>query len=298
MIVVEGVDGAGKSTLVRQLAKALLWPAIEPNHQPGHSSVPQVLPYLLAGPVVIDRGHLTPQVYGYVLRGKPDLSEFDYWALTGVLKAKGCLTVLCDVPTGVAWHNITSRPQLFKITRTQLVKLQLAFKNEPHDLRFDYRISNVADVVRCKTATTYAPGMLGSPSPVVWLVGDEKKSVGPLEEVPFYGEVDPSQLLSVTLLQRSMKRSHLTWDLTALSNSRLWGRDVDLGLVWRKLGEPQRVVALGKVASGRLAKHGIAHSEVPHPQWWRRFRYHQPEEYARLLSAASRKPVAARREDM
>jgi hypothetical protein len=136
-------------------------------------------------------------------------------------------------------------------------------------------------------------GVVGSPRPEVWLVGDEKARLGPLEEVPFYAEGISHQLLSGTLLFGAMEAAGLTWDVAALSNSRLWQRDVDLAKTYEELDSPEVVVALGKAASGRLATHGVAHRVVPHPQFWRRFRHREPEAYAQVLREAAERPVGA-----
>lgn len=292
MIVVEGIDGSGKTTLANALGEKLGWPVLHWAN-PGRTDATKLLPFLLNGPTILDRGHLTPQVYGEVLRGKPDLPPYDFWALSGVLKAKGCVTILCDVDLETAWANVRSRPALFEITRAQLARLQGAFR--ALDLpRFDYREG--VEVIPFAAPVEAPAGVVGSPRPSVWLVGDEKARYGPLEEVPFYAEGVAEQLLSGTLLHRAMTTAGLTWEGSALSNSRLWGRDVDLAEVYERLGRPERTVALGNVAAARLAKFGIVHEKALHPQWWRRFRYRDQDGYAEVLAKAVGRPVAAQRE--
>jgi hypothetical protein len=65
----------------------------------------------------------------------------------------------------------------------------------------------------------------------------------------------------------------------------------DVTEVWEAVGRP-RVVALGVAAAGTLRTRGISFTRVPHPQYWRRFRHHEPEVYLRRI-LAQREPIDA-----
>ena len=65
------------------------------------------------------------------------------------------------------------------------------------------------------------------------------------------------------------------------------GTTHDLRNAHAALGRPA-VVALGQLARRQLASQDVAHAAAPHPQWWRRFRHQDVDQYREsLLTAAA-----------
>lgn len=293
--IVEGPDGSGKTTLIRALRDSLHLPVVHVV-QPKSPDIKQMLSFLDCGPIIFDRFSWSPVVYGTVLRDGPELSEYDLWALDGYLMSRGYISVLCVTDLERMLENNRSAPQLWNEVRRSktLIKLRdeylaLHFKSELPRLLFDYQVDNLDSVVKSyeTLAGPAAPEhVLGHPRPEVWFVGDERADHGNNGiKIPFYGVGISDKLLSGTLLYQALQKAKLTWGRgVALSNS----VNVDLREVYSALGEPKKVVALGAVANGRLHQAGIDNRVVKHPQWWRRFKYNDPDGYTEILKKATR----------
>ena len=140
----------------------------------------------------------------------------------------------------------------------------------------DLRVKNVWDAV--------GPGWVGHHYPAALLVGDElgplQKNTTPPHDVPFA----PYRNTSGHYLLRAIDR----WNRFAIVNSLSdrTGKQRDLTRVCEAFGNPN-VIALGKRASQVLARQGISHVDVPHPQYWRRFHHHKLDEYKYMIEEAA-----------
>ena len=294
-VVVEGPDGSGKTSLVRELRNRLHYPVIHVV-QPKRPNVTQMLQLLDCGPAIFDRFQWSPIAYGDALRDGPELSSYDLWALDGYLMSRGYVLLFCVTDVLTMLENNRKAPQLWEAVKNYapLSKLVARYSRlyETSELRrfvFDYQKTETEEVISYVNAFAReaAPEhVLGHPRPKIWFVGDERADKGSKGvHVPFYDEGISDKLLSGTLLHRALTDAGLTWGRgVALSNS----ANVDLRAVYSALGEPERVVALGAAANGRLHKAGIDGRVVAHPQWWRRFKYSDPDGYTELLKEATR----------
>jgi thymidylate kinase len=107
LIIIEGVDGAGKSTLSNDISDALPL-----NHfvEQLHRGVPEdhpldeyELPFLDYVPgtnhhIICDRWHLGTDVYGPVMRNDQGLPLLTRWHMNAYFKAKGALLVYAEMP--------------------------------------------------------------------------------------------------------------------------------------------------------------------------------------------------------
>jgi len=99
VVVIEGCDKTGKSTLAGLLAKDLGWPVVKMNQPrtPGpHVAAQECLDVLGAqkGPFIADRFHLGESVYGPIYRGTLPMDHVDMRLIETRLQARGCLLVL------------------------------------------------------------------------------------------------------------------------------------------------------------------------------------------------------------
>lgn len=142
------------------------------------------------------------------------------------------------------------------------------------------------------------PGYVGSWLPRALLVGDRRNPAArwpwtPLPFVPYRRRGSADHLLDALALLGETGRVDDVAGSVGLVNA---GDDDPRASPWRdrpdafhelhdELGAP-RVVALGNEASRALARLGVAHDRVRHPQWARRFRAHDLAGYAGELGGA------------
>ncbi|KKL88115.1 hypothetical protein LCGC14_1927970 [marine sediment metagenome] len=289
-IVVEGCDGSGKTTLIRVLRDHFHWPVVHVV-QPHNPDILQMMRLIECSPVIFDRFHWSPVVYGEALREGPELTPYDLWALDGMLMNRGFINVYCETDINTMLRNNVKEEQLWEAVRTKS-----SIKRIIHEYRmleqtsqltcylYDYRAETtdtLLDLIKTMVGFEGPRGVQGHPQPTTWFVGDERADKGAKGiSIPFYDVGISDQLVTGTLLHRALIENDLTWNKrVALSNS----AGEDLQTVYSQLGEPATVVALGRVAAGRLADARIPAAYVPHPQWWRRFNHHDPNGYVKKI---------------
>lgn len=298
-VIVEGVDGAGKTTLIRYLRDHTFWPVCHVV-QPYEPNVPQMLELAACAPVIFDRFHLSPVVYGEVLREGPELDRYDLWGIEGFLKGRGYELIWCDTSVNTMVNNNRKEEQLWELTREGEVvaKLSSAYaktfsRSELSKHFYNYEAQHPGSTLGL--ATTELPlGIQGTGYPTIWIVGDEKQQTreGVMEYLPFYTPHVGDQLLSGTLLQRSMDKLGWDWRWVAMSNSAINGAVVPLR-EWYNLLEPSIVISLGGEAAERLDRAEIPNHRVAHPQYRRRFSHRTCEmSYPEELQDAARTRLA------
>lgn len=119
LIIVEGVDGAGKTTLVNRLAAAI--PFQDPdifhtlNPPPGRHPI---LHYTHALDTyrpgsgahrILDRFHWSEAVYSPLRRGLQSMPDHVFRALEDVLLSLGAIVIFCDAPVHIIRRRIESR---------------------------------------------------------------------------------------------------------------------------------------------------------------------------------------------
>lgn len=98
VIVIEGCDKCGKTSLATQLSAMLNWPVVK-SSQPGPMGA--VHEYIAAlhtntGPFIADRFHLGESVYGPLYRGGFGVNQYDFREIERLLSARGALLVLME----------------------------------------------------------------------------------------------------------------------------------------------------------------------------------------------------------
>lgn len=123
LIIVEGPDGAGKSTLVKKLEKQFNAMSIHNCEYPSadgdqleaifsyqftiaeHLAMRAIVP---SSVVILDRSFLSELIYGPVYRGKPRLSDEAKGRLNKRLSITSAMTIICHPTFSVCRDNFLS----------------------------------------------------------------------------------------------------------------------------------------------------------------------------------------------
>lgn len=301
LIIVEGPDGAGKSTFVEALDRAL-WKGrrgcVLVNHKaaprrPALEEYARDLSFYRPGgdvDLVLDRSWWSEEVYGPRWRGQP-LPPFARRYLNGWAASRGALVVFLDAPDEVLVERVCgSRGDDLVSDPEEVVQLAADYRHlasqaaTDHVVRYTwpYSLSNVvrAVVERASRLDDLAAPLAAHPSyvgplrPDVLLLGDRLSDTadrrGFVTAFPPYPGSAAQQVLwpAVEALDRHTK----------------------VGVANAYEGDPQVLVAalhLPKVVClGREAFNAYGAPMAPHPQYVKRFFYGRRVEYASALHAA------------
>ena len=294
LIILEGPDCSGKSTLAKALADRLLYHTLM-HHGPYPRLTSQQLPRFYAEGMatslqrwhglVMDRSWLSEQVYGPIYRGADRLATFQRRHLERIALRLGAVVVLCLPP----WADVRDQwarrkgldPKAEMLdNEDQLRRIYDAYHALETDLpvvHYDYTIhgrdvSKVLGQVDRRSTGLHpwlAPSV-GSTDSKVILVGEKPSDhtdADTLMQWPFssFSRQGSSAWLTEMLHANGILETDLLW-LNAGTGfvtplERLYARPV---------------IALGNEASKELARHHISHETVAHPQHHKRFKGGEP----------------------
>lgn len=316
LIILEGPDGAGKSTLAQVIERELhddtlasveVWRKGPPTRHPLDEYEVPLLEYRpgLDRHLILDRWHWGERVYPDVLNRSTELDDAMWLHVELFLRSRGAYVVHVDASSAELKRRVTERGDDL-IKPVQLAEIRLRFWYVHDDsillhstLRSDYvsawddererRLRGQARAIirvarkheesarRLNSLVTY----VGPPEPDVLLLGDVRggssESHG-LQPAFVPRSTSSGQYLLTALAEHLPEWKHRLGIANAC--------DVDSVIDLRSaLGKPA-VVALGLSADLQLKRWDIPHTTVFHPQYWRRFKHHQVQEYADTLRTA------------
>lgn len=293
LIIFEGPDGAGKTTLAKQVAHVIGAKYVHFNALPRVTTglarmyVEAMLPALLGYQhVVFDRSWLSEAPYGNAFRDGADrLGDISRSMLERI--AMRCETTL-----------VLSRPKWETCRANYLIRKQrdprAEYLENEQQLRavydsysylntgsalptvmYDYEqglpLSAIVGAItsmstRAHDLAVSSAGFLRAP---FVLVGDEfaeRKNQDPWYQAPFVSFTDfgCSGWLTSQLIHAGVRESQLLWV------------NADQPLEWLKSAKegvsPKLIFALGDNASAALSQASVEHIKAPHPQYWKRFK--------------------------
>lgn len=300
ILIIEGPDGVGKSTLARLLADTY---NLQYHHEgplpPGVNALDYYGGVLqrarrhrhdTAQGTVLDRLFLGETVYGPLLRKGSRLDPAGVILMQRLVSAAGAMQILCLPPYEVCLRNWQSdRPELISRDSEDVFRASyIGFAEQvAGQYLFDYTRSNLDDLLSRVSMTRTTPrctlNYIGSPNAQILFVGErgsQKESA--TVDLPFWGTDNSSQFLNFTLagLFREADMAFVN------AFDQFGGRNI---LSHRNgHGQPwHHVVALGRAAEKACRRADLKHVMVPHPQYWRRFKFNQLGAYRRLILDAT-----------
>jgi hypothetical protein len=294
IVILEGPDGAGKTTLARYLCEKY---CLEYRHtdKPGTEDLFRAYQRSLHGAkhVLFDRLFHGELVYGPLMRGTSRLTATQAFYLE--LEAADALVIWCHAPPeqlkarGDPIYNTVSPEQLLNRYAYVRESSRLAYQI------YDSSIQLPPDVTLGFQPGLCPPGRwVGGRSPKFLLVGErfpgqlphhssERWRTEPLVSWrPFDNSRSGEYLLKALILcgaiPSQVRITNAFKDHLPLHESRA---------VLAAEAAGCKVIALGNDAEAELRRAGVTVDEkLPHPQWWSRFRHDQLNQYAEVLGAA------------
>jgi len=294
LIIIEGLDGAGKTTFARRIVQQLthrtnlhhlrFGPPRGVNEDPFFHFERSLYEYLDSGmPIICDRLHWSERAYGPVLRGRDRLGVPGWRHVELFLRRHDAVVVYLHQPREVLADRIRTRGDDL-VSPDQLTQLEVGYQwclrntilpvislRDPTDVDAETVIAIAEGYWRADTCA--GPTYVGRQDPDFLVFGEARSSpVGP----------DRSAFVP----RRSTSGYHL---LNCLPE-RIWGRmglcnaleEPDPRMLWEDLLKPP-TIALGRLAHERLCRFQVPHGTVPHPQFIRRFHHKSLPRYGQLI---------------
>jgi deoxyadenosine/deoxycytidine kinase len=297
LVIVEGPDCAGKSTLVERLAKRIgnttTFHKGPPTRHPVIEYAEDLLDYRPGTGlnIICDRWHWGERVYPEVLDRSSQLDLAAWRWIEMFLRSRGALVVRLDPDLQLLKTRLAERgddtvaeEMLHGIVcgyrKTAYASMLPIATCYPDESFIDTQLDQIIDRAREHENSTHHLNLLhtyvGPPRPDFLLVGDVRVTAYRQTKWPAFG---PLPATSGRFL------------LNALSGPRvprfgiINANDVDdIGKAHALLNYTPAVIALGINAHETLAGHGIRHGAVPHPQYVRRFHHMYAEQYGALIN--------------
>jgi hypothetical protein len=289
IIVLEGPDGAGKTTLAQRLVTeyvAARWSVRllrkGPIKQDVFTEYLRPLDDLIGKPSntvwILDRWHVGELIYGPLLRGRSQLTLRQAAYIEMVMQSFGCAFLHVSQPTSVLQERWDLRPDGL-IKREWLVEVNAKYDTY---VWTHHHWNSLSDSVEFGDHTLFQhpsplPGRyIGPTKPRVLLLGD-KRNIGTYTW-PFV----PARATSGYWLMGALLAADVDYMNVGLINASELSPD-DLSTLWNTLEGPP-VVTLGRYAQRAWRDTGERPANhLDHPQYMRRFHYQKFEDYGRTI---------------
>lgn len=302
LIVLEGPDGAGKSTLAREINDIIGRHApVEMLHAgplTGHPLDAYELPIASYRPgtrhIICDRWHLGEMVYPTLFDRATRWDDAVAQHIHMFLQSRGACVVVLNpgveelrTRLEVRGDALIKPRHIDSIVRSYekipSVFIDIGGSATPKSIIKRARIAHL-NAIKLNRFETY----VGPPNPKVLILGDER-AFAARKRAPGLGAFMPYRNTSGHFLLKHLARTGAYIHTIGLANACDADNPSEL---WEVLGRP-KVVTLGSNAHEKLVRQDIPHGAVPHPQFIRRFHVRSGTDYVLAISQA-----ASSREDL
>lgn len=309
LCVVEGCDGVGKTTLVKAMQQTMLQDGRLTTVLKAGQPLPGVHPLteyaypIVSSPgahLICDRWHVGEQIYGPAYRGHSRLSWAQRAWLDALLIGRGALLVHVTASHDTVLERCRSRGEDF-LKEKDIPQVLRAFAHHAVD-NVHWRTVDTTDLPLSEVpviATRLVDAAMSRYKAVAPVIGMSTDYAGPLrprallvadrpalgaDALPAYGALTPWEGNSAAYLLDALYDVGVLQPMTVPQVGWVNSWKTDLQQLHRLLGHPP-IIALGAEALGRLSALRLpVHGKVYHPQYQRRFKHGQREEYGQELA--------------
>ena len=291
ILVLEGPDGAGKTTLANQLVaqdplrKVVHNGPPKPNENLFETYTNQILAASRGSiPVIFDRLHFGELVYGQVIRKKSLIGYEGISALTRLIRAAGGDLVLCLPPYVLAkdnWKKRAAKNVEYVLKDQDYHRIYTAYKNlikYDHPRIYNYLVHEFKEPFG--EERNYIPDVVGTRHARWLLVGDQTSR----GKIPFHDKQGCSAFLTKCLYRAGFN----PWALAFVNARTPEGNITGLNRVIESLPRHARTISLGSVANNICDQQHLVHQNLPHPQYIKRFRASEVNDYIRRFKSIRR----------
>lgn len=318
IVIVEGPDGAGKTTLARALSQhyglSYQHEGPPPNDVDLLGYYSQKLDRVRGKNVIFDRFAMGQLVYGPMLRNDERFGTEEWRVFTRLLSAANVDHIIVMPSYDIClkrWQHskkkeLFSDKHVFDKTYERWSELVTNFMGDGHSLgccfntirlkhhswhltvyrsndRFAINVSLVIglrndDDDKRAIKLQLPQRYVGSPIALYLLVGERASG---MYDLPFFSTMGSSGYLNRTIDVANISER----DLAFVNMYRFNGRSEKIAEK-NALGRPWKIIALGNVADDSLTSQGLPHAKLYHPQYWKRFYHREIDRYANALKLA------------
>ena len=292
LIVLEGVDKAGKSTLAQELQKLLKWPVIHFG-KPGPNPADEYGVFLKQnkGNYILDRFYVGELIYAPLLRNKHSLTATQKTTIERLCRSRG--TVLIHVAPdykiiekrlnqlGDDMINNEQNKKAYNMFHEVMpfVNIQIKCKWDGTGSVNNIAKEIVNDLLKrqedYELAQNYCTGIGTTMGKKIVLIGEKLNKKVSWLGFPF-DNGSASEFLQQCL------PFHYEKYVYAVNSDTIKEEEVRFLI---STG-PTSFISLGKKAEEKCDKLGINHKSIPHPQYWKRFKFARRSDYTEMLYKA------------
>lgn len=232
--------------------------------------------------IAFDRFHLSEWVYGPLLRGASGISFNEMILVRRLLRALGVQVILCLPPYARTLANVMKegreRPpyQTVEFLREAYNRFQNVLPRLVADIVFDYTRDTDRALMMPSPGRYLPDGMVGTPGARYMIVGEFSTAA---LDLPFFSMQNSSGYLNEALWSAGYGEHEMMFANVLTKD----GEPRDLRQMLGHLNvTPEIIIALGVEARTQFYRQGINHVPiftVPHPAFWQRFHSGDANDY-------------------
>lgn len=295
LIILEGPDGTGKSTLAHELEqqgfKNIHFGVPPASAQASEEAMFRFFfepLYASSVPVVFDRLHLSDRIYGPLMRGGSPMSLRAEILIERYIEAADGQVVICLPPRRVAFSNWLTRQteggeyvqhaRVFNAVYDGYMRLLFSHSRNRNYVWYDYtrhRTHAFANSLIRLYGTSLPIGWVGSQTPRFLFVGERANG---LPDLPFMTTRNSSGWLYDVLNDAGYEEREIAF-MNVLNSE----GEVNLPTRISAIDAAETIISLGAIAHSRLVEFNINHLNIEHPQYVKRFGINGRQDYVERL---------------